>query len=41
MLSNLFLQMTHVELLVSYPVKEILTLVKRDPRFTVKTLNDI
>lgn len=41
MLSNLFLQLTHVELLVSYPVKEILTLVKRDPRFTVKTLNDI
>ncbi|WP_290746917.1 hypothetical protein [Fibrobacter sp. UBA4309] len=33
--------MTHIELLISYPVKDILTLVKRDSRFTVKTLNDI
>ena len=41
MLSNLFLQLTHIELLISYPVKDILTLVKRDSRFTVKTLNDI
>ena len=41
MLSNLFLQFTHIELLISYPVKDLLTLVKRDPRFTVKTLNDI
>jgi hypothetical protein len=40
-LSNLFLQLTHIELLISYPVKDILTLVKRDSRFTVKTLNDI
>ena len=41
MLSNLFLQFTHIELLISYPVKDLLTLVKKDPRFTVKTLNDI
>ena len=41
MLSNLFLQLTHIELLMSYSVKDILTLVKRDPRFTVKTLNDM
>ena len=41
MLSNLFLQLTHIELLISYPVKDILTLVKRDPRFNVKMLNDI
>lgn len=41
MLSNLFLQFTHIELLISYPVKDILTLVKRDPRFNVKMLNDI
>jgi len=40
-LSNLFLQLTHIELLMSYSVKDILTLVKRDPRFTVKTLNDM
>jgi hypothetical protein len=40
-LSNLFLQFTHIELLISYPVKDLLTLVKKDPRFTVKTLNDI
>ena len=41
MLSNLFLQLTHIELLISYPVKDILTLIKRDPRFNVKLLNDI
>lgn len=41
MLSNLFLQLTHVELLIMYPVKDILTLVKRDPRFNVKILNDL
>ena len=41
MLSNLFLQLTHIELLIKYPVKDILTLIKRDPRFTVKVLNDI
>lgn len=41
MLSNLFLQLTHIELLISYPVKEILTLVKRDSRINVKMLNDI
>lgn len=40
-LSNLFLQFTHIELLISYPVKDILTLVKRDSRFNVKMLNDI
>jgi len=40
-LSNLFLQLTHIELLIKYPVKDILTLIKRDPRFTVKVLNDI
>ena len=33
--------MTHIELLISYPVKDILTLIKRDPRFNVKLLNDI
>ena len=41
MLSNLFLQLTHIELLISYPIKDIVTLVKRDPRFNVKLLNDI
>ena len=41
MLSNLFLQLVHVELLIMYPVKDILTLVKRDPRFNVKMLNDL
>lgn len=41
MLSNLFLQLSHIELLISYPVKDILTLVKRDSRFNVKMLNDI
>ena len=29
MVSNLFLQLAHIELLMSYPVKDILTLVKR------------
>ena len=41
MLSNLFLQLTHIELLISYPIKDIVSLVKRDPRFNVKVLNDI
>ena len=41
MVSNLFLQLIHIELLLSYSVKEILTLVKRDPRFNVKLLNDL
>ena len=41
MLSNLFLQLTHIELLISYPVKEIASLAKRDSRFNVKLLNDI
>lgn len=41
MISNLFLQLTHIELLISYSVKDVLTLVKRDPRFTVKLLNDL
>lgn len=41
MVSNLFLQLTHVELLLSYSVKDILTLVKRDARFNVKLLNDL
>ncbi len=41
MLSNLFLQLTHIELLISYPIKDILTLVKRDSRIDVKMLNDI
>lgn len=41
MLSNLFLQFTHIELLISYPVKDILTLVKRDSRFNIKLLNDL
>ena len=41
MVSNLFLQLAHIELLMSYPVKDILTLVKRDSRFNVKLLNDL
>lgn len=41
MVSNLFLQLIHIELLLSYSVKEILTLVKRDPRFNVKLINDL
>jgi hypothetical protein len=41
MVSNLFLQLIHIELLLSYSVKEILTLVKRDSRFNVKLLNDL
>lgn len=41
MLSNLFLQLTHIELLISYQIKDILTLVKRDSRIDVKMLNDI
>ncbi|MCQ2062115.1 MAG: hypothetical protein MJY99_02110 [Fibrobacter sp.] len=41
MISNLFLQLTHIELLISYPVKDVLSLVKRDSRFTVKLLNDL
>lgn len=41
MISNLFLQLTHIELLISYSVKDILTLVRRDPRFTIKLLNDL
>lgn len=41
MVSNLFLQLAHIELLISYPVKDILTLVKRDSRFNVKLLNDL
>lgn len=41
MISNLFLQLTHIELLISYSVKDILTLVKKDPRFTVKLINDL
>lgn len=41
MLSNLFLQLAHIELLISYPVKDILTLIKRDSRFNVKLLNDL
>ncbi|MCQ2104393.1 MAG: hypothetical protein MJZ26_01240 [Fibrobacter sp.] len=41
MLSNLFLQLTHIELLISYPVKDVLSLVKRDSRINVKMLNDI
>lgn len=41
MVSNLFLQLTHIELLLSYPIKDILTLVKKDPRFDVKLLNDL
>lgn len=41
MVSNLFLQLIHIELLLSYSVKEILTLVKKDSRFNVKLLNDL
>ncbi|MCF0215087.1 MAG: hypothetical protein HUK21_01280 [Fibrobacteraceae bacterium] len=41
MLSNLFLQLAHIELLISYQTKDILTLVKKEPRITVKMLNDI
>ncbi|MCQ2054094.1 MAG: hypothetical protein MJY82_02230 [Fibrobacter sp.] len=41
MISNLFLQLTHIELLISYPVKDILTLMKRDSRFTVQLLNEL
>lgn len=41
MVSNLFLQLTHIELLLTYSVKDILTLVKRDSRFDVKLLNDL
>ncbi|SHI77620.1 hypothetical protein [Fibrobacter sp. UWP2] len=41
MLSSLFLQFIHIELLISYSVKDVLTLVKRDPRFTVKLLNEL
>ena len=41
MVSNLFLQLIHIELLLSYSVKEILTLVKRDSRFNVKLINDL
>ena len=41
MLSSLFLQFIHIELLISYSVNDVLTLVKRDPRFTVKLLNEL
>jgi len=40
-LSNLFLQLTHIELLISYPIKDVVSLTKRDSRFNVKLLNDL
>ncbi len=41
MLSNLFLQLTHIELLISYSIKDVVSLTKRDSRFNVKLLNDL
>lgn len=41
MISNFFVQLTHIELLISYPVSDILSLVKRDSRFNVKFVKDL
>ena len=41
MISNFFMQLIHIELLTSYSVKDLLTLMRRDPRFDVKLVNDL
>ena len=41
MISNFFVQLAHFELLISYPVKDILTLLRRDSRFDTKLVNDL
>lgn len=41
MISNFFVQLAHIELLISYSVKDILTLIKRDTRFDTKLVNDL
>lgn len=41
MISNFFVQLTHIELLISYSVSDVLSLVKRDSRFDVKFIKDL
>ncbi len=41
MISNFFIQLAHIELLTSYSVKDLLTLVRRDSRFDAKLVNDL
>ena len=41
MISNFFMQLIHIELLTSYSVKDLLTLMRRDPRFDAKLVNDL
>jgi hypothetical protein len=40
-ISNFFIQLAHIELLTSYSVKDLLTLVRRDSRFDAKLVNDL
>ena len=35
------MQLIHIELLTSYSVKDLLTLMRRDPRFDAKLVNDL
>ena len=41
MISNFFMQLAHIELLMTYSVKDILSLVRRDARFDTKLVNDL
>ena len=41
MISNFFIQLAHIELLITYSVKDVLSLIRRDSRFDTKLVNDL